>query len=321
MRLIKSVLAGAVALSVFSPMAMAQYPEKPIRMVVGYAPGGAADKLIRPISDQLSKVLKQPIIIEYKPGAGASVAADFTSKAAPDGYTLHITDSGPMAILPNMKKMGYDPIKDFTPISMIGEGGVVVVVLPTSPAKDIKSLVELAKKDPQKWSYGTSGVGGVGHLAGEQFKAAAKLDISHIPYKGGNPAITELLGGHVPFLFSSLGSAAAQIQSGKLVALADTASKRSSMFPNVPTLAESGFPGFDATIWFGIVGPAGLPKNVMDTLVPALNNIMKDPAVIAAIKREGYEPMDFTPQQSADRIKSDLAKWGKTVKDADIKAE
>jgi len=201
MRLIKSVLAGALALSVFSPMAMAQYPEKPIRMVVGYAPGGAADKLIRPITDQLSKMLKQPFIIEYKPGAGASVAADFTAKSAPDGYTLHITDSGPMAILPNMKKMGYDPVKDFTPISMIGEGGVVVAVLPSSPAKDIKTLVELAKKDPQKWSYGTSGVGGVGHLAGEQFKAAAKLDIAHIPYKGGNPAITELLGGHVPFLF------------------------------------------------------------------------------------------------------------------------
>jgi tripartite-type tricarboxylate transporter receptor subunit TctC len=226
-----------------------------------------------------------------------------------------------MAILPNMKKMGYDPLKDFTPISMIGEGGVVVVALPTSPAKDIKSLVALAKKDPAKWSYGTSGVGGVGHLAGEQFKAAAKLDISHIPYKGGNPAMTELLGGHVPFLFSSLGAAASQIQSGKIVALADTASKRSSMFPNVPTMAESGFPGFDATIWFGIVGPAGLPKNVMDTLVPAISKIMKDPAVIASIKREGYEPMDFTPQQSADRIKSDLAKWGKTVKDANIKAE
>jgi tripartite-type tricarboxylate transporter receptor subunit TctC len=158
-------------------------------------------------------------------------------------------------------------------------------------------------------------------LAGEQFKGAAKLDISHIPYKGGNPAMTELLGGHVPFLFSSLGAAAAQIQSGKLIALADTASKRSSMFPNVPTMAESGFPGFDATIWFGIVGPAGLPKNVMDTLAPALSKIMKDPAIIAAIKREGYEPMDFTPQQSADRIKSDYAKWGKTVRDANIKAE
>jgi tripartite-type tricarboxylate transporter receptor subunit TctC len=196
-----------------------------------------------------------------------------------------------MTILPHMRKLGYDPLKSFTPISMVGGGGVVVVVLPTSKATDIKTLVELAKKDPKNWSYGTSGIGGVGHLAGEQFKAAAKLDIAHIPYKGGNPA------------------------------LADTSSKRSSMFPDVPTMAESGFPGFDATIWFGIVGPAGLPKEVMNKLVPALASIMKDPEVIAAIKREGYEPMPFTPQQTADRIKSDFALWGKTVTTSNIKAD
>lgn len=321
MRLIKTMLAAAIALSAIGTAAHAEYPDKPIKMLVGYAPGGAADKLIRPITDRLSKMLKQPFIIDYKPGAGASLAADLTAKAPADGYTLHITDSGPMTILPHMRKLGYDPLTSFTPISMVGGGGVVVVVLPTSKATDIKTLVELAKKDPKNWSYGTSGIGGVGHLAGEQFKAAAKLDISHIPYKGGNPAIAELLGGHVPVLFSSLGAAATQIQSGKLRALADTSSKRSSMFPDVPTMAESGFPGFDATIWFGIVGPAGLPKEVMDKLVPALTTIMKDPEVIAAIKREGYEPMPFTPQQTADRIKSDFALWGKTVTDSNIKAD
>ncbi|MEY3672753.1 MAG: hypothetical protein RI904_2410 [Pseudomonadota bacterium] len=321
MRLIKTMLAAAIALSAIGTAAHAEYPDKPIKMLVGYAPGGAADKLIRPITDRLSKMLKQPFIIDYKPGAGASLAADLTAKAPADGYTLHITDSGPMTILPHMRKLGYDPLTSFTPISMVGGGGVVVVVLPTSKATDIKTLVELAKKDPKNWSYGTSGIGGVGHLAGEQFKAAAKLDISHIPYKGGNPAIAELLGGHVPVLFSSLGAAATQIQSGKLRALADTSSKRSSMFPDVPTMAESGFPGFDATIWFGIVGPAGLPKEVMDKLVPALATIMKDPEVIAAIKREGYEPMPFTPQQTADRIKSDFALWGKTVTDSNIKAD
>ncbi|MEY3740963.1 MAG: hypothetical protein RLZZ192_1639 [Pseudomonadota bacterium] len=321
MRLIKTILATAFAFAALSPAAHAEYPDKPIKILVGYAPGGAADKLIRPISDRLTKILKQPIIIDYKPGAGASLAADLTAKAPPDGYTLHITDSGPMTILPHMRKLGYDPLTSFTPISMVGGGGVVVVVLPNSKATDIKTLVELAKKDPKGWSYGTSGVGGVGHLAGEQFKAAANLDISHIPYKGGNPAIAELLGGHVPVLFSSLGAAATQIQAGKLRALADTSSKRSSMFPDVPTMAESGFPGFDATIWFGIVGPAGLPKEVMDKLVPALASIMQDPEVIAAIKREGYEPMPFTPQQTADRIKSDFALWGKTVTASNIKAE
>jgi tripartite-type tricarboxylate transporter receptor subunit TctC len=321
MHMLKTLLAATFGLAALVSPASAEYPDKPIRMVVGYAPGGAADKLVRPITDRLSRIFKQPFVVDYKPGAGAALAAEITAKAPADGYTFHITDSGPMTILPHMRKLGYDPLSSFTPLSMVGGGGVVVVVLPTSKATDMKSLVELAKKDPKNWSYGTSGVGGVGHLAGEQFKAAAKLDIGHIPYKGGSPAITELLGGHVPVLFSSLGSAASHIQSGKLRALADSSSKRSSMFPDVPTMAETGFPGFDASIWFGIVGPAGLPKEVMDKWVPALASVLKDPEVIAAIKREGYDPMPMTPQQTTERIKSDFELWGKTVRSANIKAE
>ncbi len=321
MHMLKTLLTVTFGLAALVSPASAEYPDKPIRMVVGYAPGGAADKLVRPITDRLSRMFKQPFVMDYKPGAGAALAAEITAKAPADGYTFHITDSGPMTILPHMRKLGYDPMSSFTPISMVGGGGVVVVVLPSSKATDMKSLVELAKKDPKNWSYGTSGVGGVGHLAGEQFKAAAKLDIGHIPYKGGSPAITELLGGHVPVLFSSLGSAASHIQSGKLRALADSSNKRSSMFPDVPTMAEAGFPGFDASIWFGIVGPAGLPKEVMDKWVPAMASVLKDPEVIAAIKREGYDPMPMTPQQTTERIKSDFELWGKTVRSANIKAD
>jgi tripartite-type tricarboxylate transporter receptor subunit TctC len=321
MHMFKTLLTTAFCLTALVSPVSAEYPDKPIRMVVGYAPGGAADKLVRPITDRLSRVLKQPFVIDYKPGAGAALAAELTAKAPADGYTLHITDSGPMTILPHMRKLGYDPLSSFTPISMVGGGGVIVVVLPSSKATDMKSLIELAKKDPKNWSYGTSGVGGVGHLAGEQFKAAAKINIDHIPYKGGSPAITELLGGHVPLLFSSLGAAASHIQAGRLRALADSSGKRSSMFPDVPTMAEAGFPGFDASIWFSIVGPAGLPKEVMDKLVPALTSVMKDPEVILAIKREGYDPMPMTPQQTAERIKSDFELWGKTVKSANITAD
>ena len=321
MHMLKTLLATAFCLTALVSPVSAEYPEKPIRMVVGYAPGGAADKLVRPITDRLARVLKQPFVIDYKPGAGAALAAELTAKAPADGYTLHITDSGPMTILPHMRKLGYDPLSSFTPISMVGGGGVIVVVLPSSKATDMKSLIELAKKDSKNWSYGTSGVGGVGHLAGEQFKAAAKINIDHIPYKGGSPAITELLGGHVPLLFSSLGAAASHIQAGRLRALADSSGKRSSMFPDVPTMAEAGFPGFDASIWFSIVGPAGLPKEVMDKLVPALTSVMKDPEVILAIKREGYDPMPMTPQQTAERIKSDFELWGKTVKSANITAD
>ena len=321
MHMFKTLLTTAFCLTALVSPVSAEYPDKPIRMVVGYAPGGAADKLVRPITDRLARVLKQPFVIDYKPGAGAALAAELTAKAPADGYTLHITDSGPMTILPHMRKLGYDPLSSFTPISMVGGGGVIVVVLPSSKATDMKSLIELAKKDPKNWSYGTSGVGGVGHLAGEQFKAAAKINIDHIPYKGGSPAITELLGGHVPILFSSLGAAASHIQAGRLRALADSSGKRSSMFPDVPTMAEAGFPGFDASIWFSIVGPAGLPKEVMDKLVPALTSVMKDPEVILAIKREGYDPMPMTPQQTAERIKSDFELWGKTVKSANITAD
>jgi len=321
MQMFKTLLTTAFCLTALVSPVSAEYPDKPIRMVVGYAPGGAADKLVRPITDRLARVLKQPFVIDYKPGAGAALAAELTAKAPADGYTLHITDSGPMTILPHMRKLGYDPLSSFTPISMVGGGGVIVVVLPSSKATDMKSLIELAKKDPKNWSYGTSGVGGVGHLAGEQFKAAAKINIDHIPYKGGSPAITELLGGHVPLLFSSLGAAASHIQAGRVRALADSSGKRSSMFPDVPTMAEAGFPGFDASIWFSIVGPAGLPKEVMDKLVPALTSVMKDPEVILAIKREGYDPMPMTPQQTAERIKSDFELWGKTVKSANITAD
>ena len=321
MHMFKTLLTTAFCLTALVSPVSAEYPDKPIRMVVGYAPGGAADKLVRPIIDRLARILKQPFVVDYKPGAGAALAAELTAKAPADGYTLHITDSGPMTILPHMRKLGYDPLSSFTPISMVGGGGVIVVVLPSSKATDMKSLIELAKKDPKNWSYGTSGVGGVGHLAGEQFKAAAKINIDHIPYKGGSPAITELLGGHVPILFSSLGAAAAHIQAGRLRALADSSGKRSSMFPDVPTMAEAGFPGFDASIWFSIVGPSGLPKEVMDKLVPALTSVMKDPEVILAIKRDGYDPMPMTPQQTAERIKSDFELWGKTVKSANITAD
>ena len=321
MHMFKTLLTTAFCLTALVSPVSAEYPDKPIRMVVGYAPGGAADKLVRPITDRLARILKQAFVVDYKPGAGAALAAELTAKAPADGYTLHITDSGPMTILPHMRKLGYDPLSSFTPISMVGGGGVVVVVLPSSKATDMKSLIELAKKDPKNWSYGTSGVGGVGHLAGEQFKAAAKINIDHIPYKGGSPAITELLGGHVPILFSSLGAAASHIQAGRLRALADSSGKRTSMFPDVPTMAEAGFPGFDASIWFSIVGPAGLPKEVMDKLVPALTSVMRDPEVILAIKREGYDPMPMTPQQTAERIKTDFELWGKTVKSANITAD
>ncbi len=321
LKIIHRSTAGIALMAASLSCAWADYPNKPIRMLVGYAPGGAADKLIRPITDRVSKIIGQQFIIEYKPGAGASIALDITAKAPADGYTLHITDSGPMVILPNMRKMNYNPVTDFTDVAMLAGGGTVILVRPDSPAKDIKGLIAMAKKDPANWGYGTSGIGGVGHLAGEQLKVLENMSISHVPYKGGNPAVVELLGGHVPFLFSSLGSAATQISAGSLKPLAVTSMNRSVLLPDVPTMNESGYPGFDAAIWYGIVGPKGLPDEVMAKLVPAFNAVLKDPEIVKTINADGYDVMEMTPKAMSALIQSDLARWGKIIKQAGVTDE
>ncbi len=309
-------LAGILLISPI--LSFADYPDKPIRMIVGYSPGGAADNLIRPIADRLSRILGQSIVMEYHPGAGGAIAADILAKSAADGYTLHITDSGPMTIVPKMKKTPYNPLIDFTPIAMVGTGGVIIVTPANSPATNLKTLIDLIKEKPKSWSYGTSGIGGVGHLAGEQFQIATGVKMTHVPYKGGSPAIVELIGGHVPLLFSSLGAASAHIQGGRIKALAVTSLKRSSMFPDVPTLAESGYPNFDASIWFGIVGPAKLPTSVMDKLLPALNTVLQDPAVQESIRKEGYDLISLNPAQMQAQINQDLERWGKVIKSANV---
>lgn len=319
--LMKGLVSSILALAAVSTYA-ADYPtEKPIRMIVGYTTGGAADKLIRPISDRVSKIIGQQIIMDYKPGAGGAVALELLTRAPADGYTLHIVDSGPLTILPSLRKTPYDPVKDFTPVAMLAGGGSVIVTLPNSPAKDVKTLIELAKKNPQDWSYGTSGVGGVAHLAAEQFKVATGLKIDHVPYKGGAPAVIELLGGHIPMLFSSLGSAATNIEAGRLKPLAVTSLNRSGLFPDVPTLAESGFPGFDSSIWYGIIAPAGLPKEVMDKLVPAFKQALADPGQIEAIRKEGYDAMPMTPVEMQKKIKDDIVQWDKVIKETGVKID
>lgn len=317
---LKTFLLALNALTLFlvATPVRADYPDKPIRIVIGYSPGGSADNLMRPVANRLSKLLGQPVIMDYKPGAGGVIAAELVARSPADGYTLHLTDSGPITIVPNLRKTSYNPRTDFTPLAMVGSGGTVILIPAKSQATSLKSLVTLMQQNPSAWSYGTSGVGGVAHLAGEQFKAAAGVSINHVPYKGGALAMTDLIGGHVPVLFSSLGAAINHIDGGRVIPLAVTSANRSSSLPNVPTLAESGFAGFDATIWFGMVGPANLPAKVMDKLVPALTAALNDPAVQEDIRKEGYDTMVYTPAQMRARIAQDLSNWGKTVKSANI---
>jgi tripartite-type tricarboxylate transporter receptor subunit TctC len=226
-----------------------------------------------------------------------------------------------MTFGPSLRKVNFDPVNDFTPIGMVSSGGSLIAVLPTSQAKDVKSFIALAKANPTQWSYGTSGIGGSGHLAAEQFKIATGLQISHVPYKGGAGALTDLLGGHIPVLFSSIGSIATNVEAGQVTALAVSSIARSSLFPNVPTIAESGFPGFDSPVWFGVVGPAGLPAAITTKLVAALNAAMDDPEVLKVIRQDGYEPLKMTPEQMKAAIQSELKQWADLIKKTGMKAD
>jgi len=312
----------AVLLTTSASLLHAQaYPNKPIRVVIGYAPGGSADAGIRPLAKVLEPLLGQPIIIENKPGNAGGVAMEFIAKAPNDGYTLYYFDSGPLTVAPHISKVGYDIHKSFSVLGHVCGSGSLLVVHPATPFKSMAEVVALSKKEPNKWSYGTSGVGGPHHLSGEYFKSVTGAQLLHIPYKGGGPAMTDLMGGQVPMLFSSLGPSVGAVKGGKIRALAVTSLTRSAAFPDVPTMDELGLKGFDSTAWYGLLGPAGLPPEVVARWTQALAAASKDKAGMDAINATGCDVEILAPAQTVERIKTDAAKWGRVVKDANIKAE
>jgi tripartite-type tricarboxylate transporter receptor subunit TctC len=297
------------------------WPTKPIRLILGYTAGGAADAMARPLIAKMEPFLGQPLVIEHRPGAGATVAVQITANAAPDGYTLHLTDSGPTTTVPHVSKVGYDPLTSLTPIGLVCGGGTAIVAHPSIPATSLEELIRLAKAQPGKLSYGTSGIAGAGHMAAELLQMATQTKLTHVAYKGGGPAMTDLLGGHIPLLFSSMGTAVPHIKSGKAKAFAVTSTSRVPAIPDVPTVAELGYPGFEALIWFGIVGPAKLPPEIVSKVSDALNKALDDKTVQDAIRNLGYEPMPITPAQFSGVIRNDLEKWRKVVREANIRAE
>jgi len=306
----------------FSMTASAQtWPTKPIRLLLGYTSGGAADAMARPLIAKMEPLLGQPLIIEHRPGAGATLAVQLTAAAAPDGYTLHLTDAGPMTIVPHVVKVSYDSLADTTPIGLVCAGGTAIVAHPSVPANTLAEFLRLAKSQPGKLSYGTSGVAGAGHMAAELLQLAAQVQLVHVAYKGGGPAMTDLLGGHVPVLFSSMGTAVPHIKSGRIKAFAVTSTSRVPAIPEVPTVAELGFPGFEALIWFGIIGPARLPADVVSRVSQALTTALGDKSVQEAIRGLGYEPVPNTPSQFREVIAADLEKWRRVVREANIKSE
>jgi tripartite-type tricarboxylate transporter receptor subunit TctC len=297
------------------------YPSKPVRLMIGYAPGGAAEAGARPLARALEPILGQPLVFEYRPGNAGNVAMDALSRAPADGYTIYYFDSGPLTVGPHVNKVSYNYLTSFTQLGHVCGSGSLLVVHPSTPFQKMQDVIELSKKDPNKWSYGTSGIGGPHHLSGEYFKSVTGANLLHVPYKGGGPAMTDLMGGQVPILFSSLGPAVGAVKAGKIRALAVTSPQRAAAFPDVPTMQELGLQGFDSTAWYGLAGPAGLPQEVVTRWTQALAKVAADKAVMQSIDATGCDTNIMTPAQTIERIKADHAKWGNVVKQAQIRAE
>lgn len=313
----------AVAALTLSSTTLAQnYPSKPIRLMIGYTAGGSAEAGARPLARALEPMLGQPLVFEYRPGNAGGVAMEAIAKAPADGYALYYFDSGPLTVAPHLgQKIGYDPFKSFTQLGHVCGSGSLLVVHPSTPFRSVAEVIDASKREPNKWSYGTSGVGGPHHLSGEYFKSVTGAQLLHVPYKGGGPAMTDLMGGQIPMLFSSLGPAVGAVKSGKIRPLAVTSMQRSRAFPDVPTMNEVGLTGFDSTAWYGILGPAGLPPEVVNKWTTVLAKASGDKATMDLINATGCDAEIMTPAKTAERIKADYEKWGKVVRDANIRAE
>jgi tripartite-type tricarboxylate transporter receptor subunit TctC len=300
----------------------ADYPTHPITLIVPYAPGGGNDVLARGVAEPMSKALGQPIVIENRGGAGGSIGTRQVAKSAPDGYTLGLGGTGTLAIDPTLyPNAGYDPRKDFAPVGLIATSPLIVLVNPSVPAHNVQELIALAKAQPGKLNYASAGKGSGIHLGTVLFAITAGIELTHVPYRGTGPALTDLLGGHVAMFFSSLPSAVGLVKDGKLRALGVTGLKRSAIFPDVPTVAEQGLPGFEAVLHYGIVAPAGTPRPIVDKLNAALRAALNSDDVHRRIATEGAEPLPTTPDEYAADIDREETKWSALVKKSGAKAE
>ena len=297
------------------------YPGKPIRLMIGYTAGGSAEAGARPLARALEPLLGQPVVFEYRPGAAGGVAMEAIAKAPADGYTLYYFDSGPLTVAPHIGKVGYDSIKSFTHLGHVCGSGSMLVVHPSTPFRSVQDVIDASKREPNKWSYGTSGVGGPHHLSGEYFKSVTGANLLHVPYKGGGPAMTDLIGGQIPMLFSSLGPVVGAAKGGRVRPIAVTSPQRSAAFPDVPTMDELGLKGFDSTAWYGIVGPAGLPQEVIAKWTQVLAKAGADKTVLDQISATGCDAEIQSPAATIERVKNDYVKWSKVVKDANIRAD
>jgi tripartite-type tricarboxylate transporter receptor subunit TctC len=317
------LLSAAFGLALNGVGAAQDYPSRPITLVVPYAAGGGNDVMARIVAEKMSKSLGQQIVIENKGGAGGSIATRQVAKAAADGYTLGLGGTGTLAINPTLyPNVGYDPRRDFAPVGLIATSALVVLVNNDVPVKTIPELITLAKKDSGKLTYASAGVGSGIHLGAELFATMADIKLTHVPYKGSSPALTDLIGRHVAIYFSSLPPALALIREGKVRALAVTGPKRSPLLPDLPTVAEAGpLPGYQAVLHYGIVAPAGTPRPVVDKLAAAMKAAMAEADVRERITADGAEVMAMTPEEYAADIDAEETKWSKVVRLSGAKVE
>ncbi len=297
------------------------YPAKPIRIVVPYPPGGFNDTLGRTLAAKFTESWGQPAIVENKPGANTLIGSDFVAKSPPDGYTLLIV-AFPFAVTPSLiKNMPYDTVKDFIPVILAAQSPNILVVNPELPVKSVGELIALAKSKPDGLSYASTGNGSSNHISMELFKSLAGVKLVHIPYKGSAPAVTDLLGGQVQVMFDNAPNVMPQVKAGRLRALAQSGLTRSSIAPELPTVAEAGVQGYEVTVWFGLVAPAGTPREVIVKLNIEVLKILAMPDVRDRFLAQGVEPMGSTPEQFGEHIRAQMAKWGKVVRDAGVQPE
>ena len=312
----------SVAASFPTIVAGQAWPTKPIKIVLGFPPGGATDILSRDFAAKLGEELKQQVIIENKPGAGGTIGADLVAKAVPDGYTLTIGTSSNHAIAVSLyKKLPYDPVKDFAAITMLAVSQNVVVINPGLPANNIRELVAYAKANPGKLNFGSSGNGTISHLTGEMFNTLNGTQITHIPYKGSAFVFPDLLSGQISVMFDSTISIGSLVKSGKVKALAVTGSKRSVLTPDLPTVAESGYPGFESTNWFGFFAPAATPADILAKLHAAAIKVLASPDLQARFALQGAEVVANSPTESLAMVKADIVKWADVAKKSGAKID
>lgn len=297
------------------------FPSRTITSVVGFAPGGATDTVSRIIAEPLGKLLGQQVITDNKAGAGGTIAVDHVAKAAPDGHTILLANVGAIASNPHIMKLSYDPLKDLTPITMATVFANVIVVQPDSPAKTLKDFVELARKHPGRFTYGSSGIGGAAHLAGELLEQRAKIFLVHVPYRGGGPGMQGFLGRQTDAFIATPVTSLGQIAAGRAIALATTGPRRAALMPDVPTVAESGYPGFEAVNWYAYYGPKGMPRDVVERLNREIAAALKQPETIALLEKQGVEPQTSTPEELARYTEQEYRTWGRVVKEAGIQPQ